>query len=70
MWCKILLSDWLPTKQTTLATIEPFVEWLSKQWKYVTYIEQSLQSLYSQSCGDHAVMYLREELVDILHVIS
>lgn len=39
---------------TTLARL------VKKQWKYMIYNEQSLQSIYSKSCGDYALFYLKD----------
>ena len=39
-------------------TADPIVEWLSRHFKYQLHNGQSLQSLFSQSCGDYALMYL------------
>ena len=39
-------------------TTDPIVEWLSRHFKYQLHNGQSLQSLFSQSCGDYALMYL------------
>ena len=43
--------------ETYLST-RPLQEWLDRHWKYVVQNGRSLQSLYSQSCGDYALMYL------------
>ena len=37
---------------------DPIVEWLDRHFKYQLHNGQSLQSLFSQSCGDYALMYL------------
>ena len=39
-------------------TADPIVEWLNRHFKYQMHNGQSLQSLFSQSCGDYALMYL------------
>ena len=39
-------------------TTDPIVEWLNRHSKYQLHNRQSLQSLFSQSCGDYALMYL------------
>ena len=39
-------------------TTSPIVEWLNRHFKYQMHNGQSLQSLFSQSCGDYALMYL------------
>ena len=41
-------------------TTEPLQDWLKSQWKHVIYNEQSLQSIYSKSCGDYALFYLKD----------
>ena len=41
-------------------TTEPLQDWLKNQWKYVINNEQSLQSIYSKSCGDYALFYLKD----------
>ena len=37
---------------------EPTKEWIKRHFKYQLVIEKSLQSLFSQSCGDYALMLL------------
>ena len=39
-------------------TTDPLLEWLNRHFKYQMHNGQSLQSLFSQSCGDYALMYL------------
>ena len=39
-------------------TTDPLLEWLNRHFKYQLHNGQSLQSLFSQSCGDYALMYL------------
>ena len=39
-------------------TTDPLLEWLSRHFKYQLHNGQRLQSLFSQSCGDYALMYL------------
>lgn len=39
-------------------TAGPIMEWLNRHFKYQIHNGQSLQSLFSQSCGDYALMYL------------
>lgn len=56
--CEVMDSYALPLE--TYETTQSLVDWLNKHWKYVIYNKQSLQSLYSQSCGDYALMYLRD----------
>ena len=43
--------------ETYLST-RPLQVCLDRHWKYVVQNGRSLQSLYSQSCGDYALMYL------------
>ena len=54
--CEILDSYALPLK--TYLTTEPLEMWLNKHWKIVIQNSQSLQSLYSRSCGDYALFFL------------
>ena len=37
---------------------EPFQEWLDRHFKYQVRNGKSLQSLFSQSCSDYALMFL------------
>ena len=39
-------------------TADPTKEWIKRHFKYQLVIEKSLQSLFSQSCGDYALMLL------------
>ncbi|KAL9969555.1 hypothetical protein ACROYT_G021783 [Oculina patagonica] len=54
--CEVLDSYALPLK--VYQTAQPLQDWLDAHWKYVERNGQSLQSLFSQSCGDYALMYL------------
>ncbi|KAL9960380.1 hypothetical protein ACROYT_G033831 [Oculina patagonica] len=54
--CEVLDSYALPLE--VYQTAQPLQDWLDAHWKYVERNGQSLQSLYSQSCGDYALMYL------------
>ncbi len=54
--CEVMDSYALPLE--VYQTTRPLQEWLNRHWKYVVYNGQSLQSLYSQSCGDYALIYL------------
>lgn len=54
--CEIMDSYALPLE--TYLTTRPLQEWLDRHWKYVMHNGQSLQSLYSQSCGDYALFFL------------
>ena len=42
----------------TYRTAGPLQAWLDKHWKYVVHNGRTLQSLFSQSCGDYALLYL------------
>ena len=55
--CEIFDSYALPLQ--VYETTQPLMDWINTLWKYVVRSSKSLQSLYSQSCGDHALMYLR-----------
>ena len=48
--CELMGSYALPLK--TYLSSRPLQEWLDRHWKYVVQNGRSLQSLYSQSCGD------------------
>lgn len=39
-------------------TADPIKEWIKRHFKYQLVNEKSLQSLFSQSCGDYALMFL------------
>ncbi|KAL9970540.1 hypothetical protein ACROYT_G022934 [Oculina patagonica] len=54
--CEVLDSNALPLE--VYQTAQPLQDWLDAHWKYVERNGQSLQSLFSQSCGDYALMYL------------
>ena len=56
--CEVMDSYALPLE--SYETTEPLQDWLKSQWKYVIYNEQSLQSIYSKSCGDYALFYLKD----------
>ena len=56
--CEVMDSYALPL--SVYDTTELLRDWLEKHWKYVVMNTRSLQSLYSQSCGDYALMYLRD----------
>ena len=43
-------------------TTEPLLDWLKRQWKYVIYNGQSLQLIYSNSCDDYALFYLKDRV--------
>ena len=42
---------------------QPLIEWMKKHRKYVAMDAISLQSLFSQSCGDYAIKILRESAI-------
>ena len=54
--CEILDSYALPLE--TYQTTGPLLTWLHKHWDVVIPNSQSLQSIYSQSCGDNALFFL------------
>jgi len=56
--CEVMDRYSLPLK--SYETTEPLQDWLKSQWKYVIYNRQSLQSIYSKSCGDYAFFYLKD----------
>ena len=55
--CEIFDSYVLPLQ--VYETTQPLIDWINTYWKYVVRSSKSLQSLYSHSCGDYALMYLR-----------
>ena len=54
--CEVLDSYALPLEM--YKTTDPLQKWLNKHWKYVVENGKSLQSIYSQSCGDYALFFL------------
>ena len=54
--CEIVDSYGLPLE--VYGTTEPIQEWLDRHFKYQLYSGKSLQSVFSQSCGDYALMFL------------
>ena len=54
--CEILESYALPLE--TYQTTGPLQMWLNKHWKIVIQNSQSLQSVFSRSCGDYALFFL------------
>ena len=56
--CQVMDSYDLPLE--SYETTEPLQDWLKGQWKYVIYNGQSLQSIYSKSCGDYTLFYLKD----------
>lgn len=55
--CEVMDSYALPLD--VYQTTAPLQAWLKTHWKDVIRNGQSLQSLFSQSCGDYALMYLK-----------
>ena len=39
-------------------TTDPLIEWLHRHYKYQVHSGKTLQSVFSQSCGDCALMFL------------
>ena len=37
---------------------DPFIKWLERHHKIKVYSKKTLQSAFSQSCGDYALMFL------------
>ena len=54
--CEVMDSYALPL--TIYQTAQPLQDWLDQHWENVVTNAQSLQSPYSQSCGDYALLYL------------
>ena len=54
--CEISGSYALPLEE--YKTTDPLNEWLHRHYKYQVNSRKSLQSVFSQSCGDHALMFL------------
>ena len=54
--CEILDSYALPLQE--YKTTDPLIEWLDRHYKYQVHSGKTLQSVFSQSCGDYAVMFL------------
>jgi len=55
--CEVLDSYALPLETYQQAT--PLRDWIVKHWKYVVTNNKSLQAIYSKSCGDYALLYLK-----------
>lgn len=53
--CEVMDSYGLPLD--TYQTTKPLQDWIKTHWKYLISNEQSLQSVYSKSCGDYALFY-------------
>ena len=56
--CEVMDSYALPLE--SYETTEPLQDWLKSQLKYIIYNGQALQSMYSKSCGDYALFYLKD----------
>ena len=54
--CEILDSYAMPLE--VYHTTEPLIEWLNCHYKYQVASGKTLQLLFSQSCGDYALMFL------------
>ena len=54
--CELLDNYALPLEQCK--TTGPLIEWLRRHYKYQVHSDQPLQSVFSQSCGDYALMFL------------
>ena len=54
--CEVMDSYALPLD--VYKTTAPLQAWLDKHWKYVVNNGRTLQSLFSQSCGDYALLFL------------
>ena len=46
-------------------TAEPLKDWLDRHFKFQVANGKTLQSLFSQSCGDYALMYLVAKKKDV-----
>ena len=54
--CKILDSYALTLQD--YKTTDPLIEWLHRHYKYQVHSGKTQQSVFSQSCGDYALMFL------------
>ena len=57
--CEVMDSFALPLEN--YETTQPLQEWIAKHWKYHVTNGKSLQALNSKSCGDYALLYLKEK---------
>lgn len=57
--CEVMDSFALPLEN--YETTQPLQEWIVKHWKYHVTNGKSLQALNSKSCGDYALLYLKEK---------
>ena len=55
--CEVMDSYALPLERYEQAA--PLREWIVQHWKYVVTNGKSLQAIYSKSCGDYALLYLK-----------
>ena len=60
--CEVMDSYALPLEQYVQAA--PLRTWMLKHGKYVVTNGKSLQAIYSKSCGDYALLYLKAKPVD------
>ena len=61
IWTEGTLSEVMDSYGLSLevyGTTDPIMEWLNRHFKYQMHNGRSQQSLFSQSCGDYALMYL------------
>ena len=61
IWTEGTLSEVMDSYGLLLevyGTTDPIMEWLNCHFKYQMHNGRSQQSLFSQSCGDYALMYL------------
>ena len=54
--CEIMDSYAIPLD--SYGTAEPLKDWMGRHYKYQVQNERSLQSIFSQSCGAYALMFL------------
>lgn len=54
--CEVLDSYALPLEE--YKTTGPMIEWLDRHYKFQVHSGKTLQSVFSQSCGDYALMFL------------
>ena len=54
--CEILDSNVLPLQE--YKATDPLTEWLERHYKVQVYSQKTLQSAFSQSCGDYTLMFL------------
>ena len=54
--CEILDSYALPLQE--YKTTDPLIDWLDRHYEYQVHSGKTIQSVFSQSCGDYALMFL------------